>query len=61
MNEEIIALVKPYSVGRSPESLVVVIPKEVRKKLKIKAGIKLHVKIDNYRRIIYEPVLGVGR
>lgn len=57
MSEEIVALVKPYAVGRSPDSIVVVIPKEVRERLNIKAGIRLHVKIDTKkRRIIYEPV-----
>ena len=56
MSEEIISLVKPYAVGRSPDSLVVVIPKEVRDRLGIKLGVRLHVKIDGRGRIIYEPI-----
>ena len=56
LSEEIISMVKPYAVGRSPESLVVVIPKEVRIRLGLKLGVKLHVKIDDRGRIIYEPL-----
>ena len=59
--EEIYALVRPYSVGRSPDSIVVVIPKEVREKLNIKPGIRLHVKIDARGRIIYERVTEEAR
>ena len=54
--EEIISLVKPYSVGSPPDSIVVVIPKEVTRKLGIKAGIRMYVKVDDRGRIIYEPV-----
>ena len=54
MTEQIVDLVKTYLVGRS--SLVVSIPKEVRETLGIKAHQKLHVKIDEKGRIIYEPV-----
>lgn len=49
-------IVKPYEVGRAGETLVVVIPKEVREKFSIKKGIKLYVKVDDNGRIIYEPL-----
>ncbi len=52
--EEIIGIVKSYPVGRSPDSLVVVIPKEIRERLKIRSREKFHVKIDDAGRIIYE-------
>ena len=52
--EQLIDLVKPYTVGNS--SLVVLIPKEVREALGIKAKQKLHVKIDEKGRLIYEPI-----
>jgi hypothetical protein len=49
--EEIVNVVKAYSVG-SPDSTVVVIPKE----LGVIAGTKFCVKLDNKGRIIYEPL-----
>lgn len=55
MTEKIIDLVKAYTVGRK-NSLVVSIPKEVRETLGIHAQQKLHVKIDEKGRLIYEPV-----
>lgn len=55
MTEQLIDLVKPYTVGNS--SLVVLIPKEVREALGIKAKQKLHVKIDEKGRLIYEKVM----
>ncbi len=54
--ERLVALVKPYSVGRNHGSLVVGIPKEAREALGIKAHQKLHVKIDEKGRLIYEPI-----
>jgi antitoxin component of MazEF toxin-antitoxin module len=56
MTEQLVDLVKTYSVGRNQSSLVVSIPKEVREALGIKAQQKLHVKIDDKGRLIYEPV-----
>jgi AbrB family looped-hinge helix DNA binding protein len=53
--ERIVELVKAYEVGK-PDSLVVVIPKEVRELLKISKGHKFHVKVDERGRIIYEPI-----
>jgi len=54
MTEQLIDLVRPYTVGNS--SLVVSIPKKVREVLGIKAQQKLHVKIDEKGRLIYEPI-----
>ena len=56
MTEQLIDLVKPYTVGNKRSSLVVLIPKEAREILGIKAHQKLHVKIDDKGRLIYEPV-----
>ncbi len=56
MNEQIVDLVKAYPVGRNSASLVVGIPKEAREALGIKAHQKLHVKIDEKGRLIYEPL-----
>lgn len=47
-------LVKAYEVGK-PDSLVVVIPKEVRQFVKVSKGTKFIVKTDSEGRIIYEP------
>ena len=47
-------LVKTYEVDKSCGTLVVVIPKMAREKLKIKRGIRFHVKVDGKGRIIYE-------
>jgi len=58
MTEEIVDLVKTYSVGRDRRSLVVLIPKEVRETLGFKAKQKLYVKIDEKGRLIYEAVKG---
>jgi len=54
--ERLVDLVKTYSVGRNQNSLVVSIPKEIREILGINAQQKLHVKIDDKGRIIYEPI-----
>ena len=56
MTEQLIDLVKPYSVGNKQSSLVVLIPKEAREILGIKAHQKLYVKIDEKGRLIYEPI-----
>ena len=56
IKEHLVDLVKAYSVGRNQNSLVVSIPKEVRETLGIKAHQKLHVKIDDKGRLIYEPI-----
>jgi len=58
MNEQIVDLVKPYRVGRNQETLVVLIPKDVREALGIKAHMMLHVKTDEKGRLIYEAVRG---
>jgi len=60
MEEEIVQIVAPYSVGREPTrtSLVVIIPKEVRVRLDIKPREKFFVKIDKAGRIIYERLKG---
>jgi hypothetical protein len=54
VKEEIVTIVKPYAVGRLSRSLVWVIPKEIREKLKVKPREKFQVKIDDSGRVIYE-------
>ena len=54
--ERLVALVKPYLVGRNQSSLVVGIPKEARENLGINAHQKLYVKTDEKGRLIYEPI-----
>lgn len=56
MTEQLFDMVRAYPVGRKGNSLVVVIPKEVRELLKIGAQQKLHVKVDEKGRVIYERV-----
>ena len=46
---------KAYETGRYG-SLVVVIPKTVRRMLNLQKGTKFRVKVDRERRIIYEPI-----
>lgn len=53
MSERLIALVKAFRSGRS---LILLVPKDVRRELKVTAGTRFLVKIDNKGRIIYEPV-----
>ena len=53
--ERLIAVTKPYETGK-PDSLIVIVPSEIRKLLKIKKGEKLAVKIDERGRIIYERI-----
>jgi len=56
MPEEIVGIVKAYSVGE-PDSVVVVIPKEIHNKLaKTPKGQKFLVKLDGRGRIIYELI-----
>jgi len=50
--ETIIQVVKSYSVGKEPDSIVVVIPK----KLGVKPGTEFCVKFDKQGRLIYEPI-----
>lgn len=54
MAEIVHAMVKAYGVG-VPDSLVVVIPKEVRELQQIRSGQHFLVKVDDQGRIIYEP------
>lgn len=52
--EQIVGVVKAYSVGNL-DSVVVIIPKAVHKKLcKPPKGQRFLVKIDQYGRLIYE-------
>ena len=56
MLEKIVGIVKAYSVG-NPDSIVVVIPKEIHEKLsRHPKGQKFLVKLDENGRIIYEPI-----
>ena len=56
MAEQIVGIVKAYPVG-DPDSIVVVIPKEAHGKLgNHLKGQRFLVKIDDKRRIIYEPI-----
>lgn len=56
MSEEIVGIVKAYSVG-DPDSIVVVIPKELHDRLgKHPKGQRFLVKLDDRGRIIYEPL-----
>jgi bifunctional DNA-binding transcriptional regulator/antitoxin component of YhaV-PrlF toxin-antitoxin module len=55
MKEKTISIAKVFQLGK-PDSLVVVIPKEIRETLHINKGHKYLVKIDQEGRIIYEPV-----
>jgi AbrB family looped-hinge helix DNA binding protein len=53
--EKTVQIVKAFESG-SPDSLVVVIPKEIRERLKIEKGKKFLVKLDESNRLIYEPL-----
>jgi len=55
LQETIMEIVTAYQASQQ-DSLVVVIPKRVREKLKITKGKRFIVKIDEKDRIIYEPV-----
>jgi hypothetical protein len=52
MAEEIVAIVKCFSLGKEPDSTVVVVPKQ----LGAKKGQRFLVKRDLANRIIYEPI-----
>jgi len=51
--------VTSYEVGR-PDSLVVVIPKAVRRMLGITKGTRFNVKVDGASKIIYERISEPG-
>ena len=53
--EQVIEIVKAYETGK-PDSLILVVPKEVRKILRIEKGQKFYVKIDTKGRVIYETI-----
>jgi len=53
--EEVQQIVRAFEVGR-PDSLVVVIPKEVREEYRIAKGTKFYMKVDRYGRLVYEPL-----
>jgi len=55
MSEKLIAVTKTYTSG-DPDSMLWIIPNEVRKILNIKKGEKFAVKIDTKGRVIYEPI-----
>jgi len=53
---EAVAVARPYAVGRAGhDSLVVVIPAEVCRRLNVKPGTKLLVSIDS-ENIIFSPL-----
>jgi antitoxin component of MazEF toxin-antitoxin module len=53
MQEEVITIITAYKSG---DSLVVTIPKHLEKRGLVKSHQRFFVKIDEYGRIIYEPV-----
>jgi len=55
LDENVVAIVTAYQVSK-PDSLVVVIPKRVRKMLGTIKGERFIVKVDKDGRIIYEPL-----
>jgi len=56
MAEEIVGIVKAYSVG-DPDSIVVVIPRAIHGRLgRHPKGQKFLVRLDSKGRIIYEPI-----
>ena len=56
MSETIIDVVKAYSVGQQPDSVVFVIPKRARNHYGFKAGQRFCVKVDGQGRLIYELI-----
>jgi hypothetical protein len=54
-SEEVVQLVKAFEVGR-PDSLVVVIPKAIRDRMRIEKGTRFYMKVDRRGRLIYEPM-----
>jgi hypothetical protein len=57
MTEEIVSIVKSYKVGREPDSIVFVVPKETQPH----AGTRYLVKRDSKGRLIYEPLREVDK
>jgi len=55
MAETIVEVVKSYRSGDT-ESVLLVLPKAVRRRLGLNAGRKFVVKIDSKGRVIYEPL-----
>ena len=55
MSEVILGVTKPFSIGK-PDSIVLVVPKRVRERVKIKPGQLWYVKVDKDGRIIYEKL-----
>jgi len=55
MAERLIAVTKTYETGK-PDSLIVIVPSEIRKRLKLKKGVRFAVKLDEQGRIIYERI-----
>lgn len=55
MASKLVAVTKVYDTG-NPDSLIVIIPAEVRKLLGIKKGERVAVYIDGEGRIIYERI-----
>lgn len=55
MSETLIAVTKTYFSG-DPDSMLWVVPSEVRKVLKIEKGERFAVKIDEKGRVIYERI-----
>ena len=53
--ERLIAVTKTYETGK-PDSLIVIVPSEIRKLLKLKKGVRFAVKVDEQDRIIYERI-----
>ena len=61
LSEQIIGIVKAYSVG-NPDSIVVVIPKEAHNKLhRTPKGQRFLVKLDGKGRLIYEPLMNKNK
>lgn len=52
--ERVLGIVKVQEVGGT--TYTVAIPKNVREIVKLKKGKMMYVKVDEKRRIIYEPV-----
>ena len=55
LTETVLGVTKPFSLGK-PDSIVLVVPKTVRERVKIRPGQLWHVKVDKQGRIIYEKV-----
>lgn len=56
MSDEKMRIVKAFRVGTEPDSVVVTIPADIRKKLKIGRGDHFKVAIDDKGRIVYDVV-----